>query len=256
MNNLGGTYDTIDIEYVLAGCKSDLNLRDSTIEDLYLKDTINLGIKELRNMGTQIPAQGQLPIDQLNFNTKLPSGFIQLLYGYPIVYTDASGFAVNGLNNQTITQMIVDADGDLIGTNTIPFMSGSPFCYGPAYESNTFYKNSPYGTNFTLAGTMRIENGYMWFSTNINAAYVKFMYLSTNIDSNNDLVIPAYCEKGLRAFGNHRYLRRPDNVQKYGNLWQAYYNEWVDEKQGCKAISNRTDGLQMGFINYMWKSLI
>jgi len=49
MNQLQGTFEYIDQDYVLAGIKSQLGIRESTAEDMVLLDNINQIVKELRN---------------------------------------------------------------------------------------------------------------------------------------------------------------------------------------------------------------
>jgi len=253
MNNNIGTYDYITLEYILAGCKQDLGIRDSTIDDLTIKDSINLGLQELElTTGSNTKFIAQLPIDSVTKSCKLPQGFKGFTQRCPIVYCDAEGNAVNGTSNQTVTSIVVDGSGNSLGSTTVDFANNWGNGYGPVFSNNTFFKNSPYGSAFNLNGSMEIVNGTMWFSTNVVAEFVKFSFWGVNIDiTTGNIRIPFYCERALRAFACYRYLRTLEKP-----IFQDYYREWCNAKEECRGIANRMDSMQQAFVNGIWKSLI
>lgn len=252
MNNSGGLYEYITEDYVLAGAKQDLGLTDSTIYDLYLKDAINLGLKELRNLGTQTPAVTQLHID--NHRCKLPKGFIRFTKINPLVYVDVEGRAINGTSTQDITVIATTAQGSDLGSTSIP--SSSPvFRYSaPAFINNAFFKDSPYDQSFAIGGSVNIVNGWLYFSSDVTARYVKIAYMSSAVDDNGDLLIPSYTERALRAFACMRFCRT--NFEKYSSVFPSYEMEWKRAKADCKGYAALPSSLDYSAINGIMKSLV
>jgi hypothetical protein len=252
MNNSSGLYTYITEDYVVAGAKQALGLTDSTIYDLYLKDAVNLGLKELRNLGTQTPAVTQLQIE--NHRCSLPRGFIRFTKTNPIVYVDVEGRAINGTTSQDITVIAITAEGSDLGSTSIP--SSSPvFRYSaPAFINNTFFKDSPYDQSFAVGGSVNIVNGYLYFSSDVTARFVTIAYMSSAVDDNGDLLIPSYTERALIAFACMRFCRT--NFEKYSPVFPSYEIEWKRGKADCRGYAALPSSLEYSAINGIMKSLI
>lgn len=247
-----GTFSYINGEYILAGVKQDLGIKDSTIYDLDILDFINLGYNGMElQTGQNIKAIAQLPIDPVTKSCKLPQGFKEFEQRMPIVYADVNGMAVNGVMNQTATSTVVNSSGNNLGSTTVPFANNYGNFYGPVYNNSAFFKDSPYGVGFSLSGTMEIVNGVMYFSSNVNAQFVKFSYWGNNINlATGEIYIPWYCERALRYFACYKY-RYANNMP-----YEWDYNQWCKGKQNCKAIAKRVGTDVQSYYNATFKSLV
>jgi len=252
MNNKAGLYEFITDDYIVAGCKMDLGLTDTTSYDLFLKDAINLGTKELRNLGVQTMAVAQLPIE--NFRAKLPAGFIRFVKRNPIVYVNAEGRAIDGVRGEGTTVVAVTASGTDLGSDTIVIQNPVYRFSAPSFINNAFPYDSPYDNNYVLGGTVNIIDGWLVFSTNVIADYIKIGYMSALMDENGNLKIPAYCERALRAFGNTRFCMT--NFERYGAILPRWEYEWKRGKADCKGYANMPNSDEYECVNRTMLSLL
>jgi len=227
MDNKLGTYEQVTIDYVVSGCKMRLGIKDSSEDDLFLADSVNRGLKRLRNLGMFIPAVTTVQIND-NHTAKLPLGFIRFNQPYPIVF--------------------VDAEGQLIQNGWYQV---------PRYINNTFYTDSPISATqqYTTGGTVNQVNGYLFFSSDITARFAKIEFLTSNVDDNGELVVPAIAEDTLGAFGCREYgLAFPDKVSQTSlRIWDK---EWKAGKKMLKGIFNGSQGIDQPYITYKMKSLV
>lgn len=246
-----GLYDFVSTDFIVAGAKMRLNIRDHTLDDIYLKDLVIEALKELRNLGTQVQAITQLEIDA-DFKAKLPDGFLGFVKNWPIVYVNAEGLCVNG-TGQVSTETITDGSGNVLLTQTLPSLAAWTGMCGPVFTNNAFFKNSPYGQGFSLYGTAQVEKGYLWFSSNVTAQFVKISYNSVNIDENTGkLLIPGYCARALTAYACWKW-----SVTNEKPLWiQIWGPEWRAGKAQSRAIPAMPDSFQYELINRVMHTLI
>ncbi len=210
-NSLYGTYEYITSDYVVSGVKMRLGIKNSTEDDLYLKDLCNMGIKELRNLYTLVPAIATLPI--VDGKAKLPEGFVKFNKGnYPIVYVNQSGKV--DMDNQRWASPL---------NNNNPFFTDSPFV------DSGFY---PY------SGLCNVENGYLFFEGNLESQFVKIAYLSTNLDENGEVKIPAIAERTLTAYICWNYCR---TIRERPDIIAGYEYEFKKGKQWLKGLSAMPD---------------
>ena len=234
MNNNMGTYDFIGLDYIVSGAKMKLGIRDYTIDDIFLKDIANRGVKRMRIFGTMVHAIAQLEI--IGLKAKVPKGFIRTVSKEPIVFVDATGNIVSGND-----------------PNTIIYATGNVASFGyPIPANDGFFKNNP--NSFSYQGNVQIENGYICFGSDITAQYFKLAYLSANIDPSGQILIPSFCEDTLMAFICWEYTR--SNVDKYGNMYQSYEVEWKNGKAYCRGLANLPSSLNYSLANYIMLSLI
>jgi hypothetical protein len=253
MNEKSGLYSYVTYDYLVAGVKSDLGITDTDIHDLRIKDDINLGVKELKNMGTLIYNVTQLPID--NFRAKLPDGFVRFVKANPIVYVDEAGNAVYGTNEAGITVTNTNSDGGgSLGSYTTANPNFYPRLTAPVFINNAFFKDSPYGSGYTMIGTVNLVDGWLYFSSDVTAEYIKIAYLGANVNSDGDLQIPAYTERALRAFACFRWCRTHFNT--HGAVLPSYEIEWKKAKAECRGWANMPDSLQYERINWSMLSLV
>lgn len=200
-----------------------LAIRDTTEHDLFIADLINACVKRVRNLGTMTPAIAQLQI--VNGKAKLPLGFIRFNHKFPIVYVNANGSLVN--RGPTV----------------------------PLYINNAFYTNLDNGSPWICGGTLTLVGGYLFFSNEITATHVKIAYLSTALDNDGNLLIPAIAEDAITAFVCWNFTRT------YGKEYDAYTKasyekEWKQGKQALKGIFNGNQGYDLPLIWHTMNSII
>jgi hypothetical protein len=259
-NQLQGTYEYIDIPYVLAGIKMQLGLRESTSEDIYLMDSINQILKELRNFGTLSYLVTQLEIDHEGATPKaqLPIGFIRFTKRGSIVFTDAEGNAVPAIISDVQTSVVVDGAGGDLGTMVYSFPYTSIPYSQPVFLNNAFFENSPYQSG-TLGGvSMNIVDGWIYFSSNLTADFVKIAYLGSNMEDGK-IKIPTYAELALRygvceMFSATQFAITGE--QKYRVMQQDYQVKYARHKAKAKVIAVMPDAKEYEFINYTFNTLV
>lgn len=263
MNNKQGTYEYIDIDYVLAGCKSQLGLRQTTIYDSYLKDAINQILKELRSFATQSYFVSQIEVDHTGVTpkAKLPDNFIRFTKTLPIVYVNAEGKAISGVNDGTVDLIVTDGEGSVLSEQTLPSMINPLTFSSPVFVNNAFFANTPYGNgSVALSGTVNVVDGWLYFSENVIAEFVKIAYLGTNIsEETGDILIPAYAELALRYGASEMWCNTEFSVtgdNRYLALARDYYRKYAMQKAKAKVIPLMPDSLEYQFINGVMKTLI
>lgn len=214
MNQDIGTFDDITLDYILEGLKMRFGLRDSTTQDLFLKDLINQGIHRIKSPNMFVQANKIIEIDT-NFMAKLPCGFIRFEKYNPIRFVGADG------------------------------MSDPNSWFGPQYINNAFFKNDPDTppASLFLGGTVNIVNGYLQFSSDVTATQCKIAYLSSNYDDQGNLVIRNDMEPALIEFVSYQYKR--ENEQKYSvTVWKDHQLEYKKLKKALKGVNNLPDSLE------------
>lgn len=259
MNNQVGTFEYVTDDYVLAGAKRRLGLRDTTLEDAFLKDLINecVGIK-LKGAGTRLQIVTQLQIERVGDVTpraKLPAGFIRFTKKYPIIYTDAAGMAINGTTSSNSEVTYVNSSGDMEGNQVYSTGSllGNNYS-GPVFTNNTFYENSPFGDGFNWFGTVNVIDGYLYFSKNVIADFVKIAYWGLNVDNKGSLMIPAGASIACEAYACWNWCLT--NFTTHGQVaptWERLYRE---NRKQARAAYNLADSLEYGVINLKMNSLV
>ena len=258
MNNEVGTFDYITEDYILAGAKRKLGLRDTTIEDSYLKDLINECVgTQLRNAATRVQIVTQLQIERTGGTTpraKLPSGFVRLTKKFPIVYVNAEGMAVNGTTNGVIETEYVTADGSQLGSQVLPSQNLLRSYASPTFINTGFFENSPYNSNNIFGGAASIQDGYIYFSTNVTAEFVKVAYLGVKQDDNGYLMIPSLCGPAIEAYACWNWCLT--NFTTHATVAPVYERIWNAQKRKAKANFNLPDSLEYSAINLTMASLI
>lgn len=258
MNNDVGLYDAVTSEYVLAGAKRRLGLRDTTIEDSYLKDLINecVGIK-LKGAGTRQQIITTLRIERVGGITpraKLPSGFIRFTKEIPVVYCDAQGNSIMGIRNSESTVTFVTDNGSQLGSETYPSGGAYGNYYAPMVTGNSFYKDSPFSNNILYSGAVNIVDGYLYFSENVDADYVKIVYWGVKADDKGKLIIPAQAVIAVEAYACFNWCQT--NFTTHGSMIDRYERMFRINKKQAKAAYNLADSLEYNVINRIQNSLI
>ncbi len=189
MNQNLGLYSTITSDYIVAGVKSQLNLREDSSWDLKFADDVNLGLQQLRNCFSFIPATTVLPI--LQHKVELPDGFIRL-------YTSNPTYS---------SYTFVNSDGSPVTTVDVSGVIITP------------------GTNFDP----QVIDGWMLFPTWITAQWVRIFFLSANLDANGDIKIPAIAEIALRSFVCQYYYEAQQNFNAAAVYERRFgrYKAWL-----------------------------
>lgn len=220
MNNLYATFDTIDPSYILAGCKQRLGIKNSTDDDLYLLDLINEGAKEIRSPLSFVPAIATLQI--VNGKAKLPVGFVRFAKGaYPIRFVGANG----QINNTNLPS-------------------------APIFLNNEFYTDNPFQDFANLqpfGGVVNMVEGYLYFEGNEDATYCKIAYLSTRLDVQGNVLIPAVAERVVTAYACWKYNL---TIKDY-NAAMMFAEEYKRGKSGLKGKFNLTESYEMPYLTYL-----
>ena len=262
MNQLSkqGLYDTISTDFILAGVKMRLGLKDSTSEDIYLIDIINRGIKRLRNLGTMIPAIATVPI--YDYKAELPDGFIKFTKSFPIRLFNPEDL-VQDSTLFSYTQSTEEGRAEVNTTVDVAMQhvfSNNSRGNIPIFLNGAFYDGLG---NLALEGidistpyiTVNIANGYMYFSSNCDFSYAKISFLSNNMDEEGYLLAPAYCEEALTEFALWTY--KTDNADRYpAYIIQQHGELWKSGKAHCKAIAAMPNSEDTQFIARKVNSLI
>jgi hypothetical protein len=262
MNQKAGMYEYIDMDYLLAGTKMKLGLRDTSSEDMFLRDALNFClIHKLKNFGTQTYIITQLPIEKDgNPRVKLPNGFIRLVKENPIVYVNAEGKSIYAAGNETFTNTYVWANGELIGS----VVTDSPIRYGagqvgPSITGNTFYKDSPFNDNLLINGSATVMDGYIYFSSNVKADYAKIAYLGAYFGTDGKVVIPSYCEQAMVNWAAKEWCTQQFAITgepKFANLMNIFAKDYRQGKAIAKTTPLMPDSLEYEMINRMMNSLV
>jgi len=265
MNNLSkeGIYDTVDQDFILAGVKMRLGMRDTTVDDMYLIDIINRGIKRLRNLGTMIPFETKIPIQ--DFRAPLPSNFIRFTKTYPIRLffpvdlLDGNGAFLTNSSTETVIQNIGNQSNASLGVATQQTFNGNTSGTIPVFLNGAFYdclggiaiqgvdEAKPYIT-------VNVVNNVMYFSTNCAFTYAYISYLGNLVDESGSLLVPAYAEEALTEFVLYQY--KMDNADKYpAYVIQMHENNWKRGKAHVKAIAAMPSSIDYQFINHKVNAL-
>lgn len=263
MEQNAGMYDYIEMPYLLAGVRMKLGLRETTSEDMFLTDAINFCLtQKLKNFGVQTFCITQLQLED-NGGTprvKLPKGFIRFVKENPIIYVDASGKAVVGVNSGTVTNTYTTDSGEYLGSVTV--QTGNRInanLYAPTFTNDTFYKDSPFNENLLLGGSVSVQNGYLYFSSNVVAEFIKIAYLGVNFGENGKMLIPAYCEEALVNYAAREWCTQQIAITgdgKFMNLYNIFNKNYIIGKNKAKVTPLMPDALEYSFINRIMASLV
>lgn len=211
-----GTYDTISEDELLASCRMELRLNNTTSEDAYILQQINMSLRSLKNAFTLVPAIADLPITNTGgtIAAKTPAGFIRLDGQYPIrIY--------NSSNPPTL--------GD---TTTSPVMITPN---APTLTPDGFFKGA-YNTGFTA----KVVNGYIYFGGGVSDDMCQISYISTNVDAEGNLSIPVDAERAIVCFVASRYYRSVRDVRNS----ISYDMEWARCREYLVGKFNQSDSLE------------
>ncbi len=262
MNQKGGLYEYIDLEYCKAGAKSKLGLKDTTSEDMFLLDSMNYClVQKLRNFGNNHYIVTQIDIDHEGATpkAKLPNGFIRFAKKNPIVYTTADGHVTTGTADGMVELSVSTDDGSNLGTLTLPSMLGYTNYCSPVFVNNAFFENSPFGGNNALGGTVNQVDGYLFFSDNVIAEFVKIAYYGTYYGDNGKVVIPAYFEGALVNYACHDWCNTQFLITgegKYKAMATDFERKYITDKAIAKVRPLMPDSVEYEFINYTFNTLV
>lgn len=259
MNNLSkeGLYDTVDQDFLLSGVKMRLGMRDTTADDMYLIDLINRGIKRLRNLGTMIPFEAKVPIQ--DYRAPLPSNFIRFTKTFPIrlFYPEDlignNGAFVTNSSTETVIQNVGNQTNASLGVATQQTFGGNVNGTIPVFLNGAFYDGlgglAIQGVDTALPYiTVNVVNGVMYFSTNCNFTYAYISYLGNLVDESGSLLVPSYAEEALTEFVLYQY--KLDNADRYpAYVIQMHENNWKRGKAHVKAIAAMPSSVDYQFIN-------
>jgi hypothetical protein len=265
MDNLSkeGIYDTVDQNFILSGVKMRLGMRDTTVDDMYLTDIINRGVKRLRNLGTMIPFEAKVPIQ--DFRAPLPSNFIRFTKTFPIrLFFPVDLLGNNGLfltnsSTETVIQNIGNQTNASLGVATQTTFNGNISGTIPVFLNGAFYDGlggiAIQGVDEALPYiTVNVVNSVMYFSTNCNFTYAYISYLGNLVDESGSLLVPAYAEEALTEFVLYQY--KTDNADKYpAYVIQMHENNWKRGKMHVKAIAAMPSSVDYQFINHKINAL-
>lgn len=196
-----GRYETISIEEIVAGCKMQLRIVDSSFDD-FLSMYVHEGIRNLNCLS--LFEKRQCTLDIIDLKSLLPIGFQQLL----------------GLRYSRTTA------GDSIFQNML-------------YVDKR-YISTVSATTSNYENTFQISKGYIHYNDNVNATEATLAYLGLNTDEFDNLIVYADYERALRAYACYNYaLAFPEDFKE--NTTQRYLNTWKAQKMYIKGSDVQND---------------
>ena len=217
-----GSYNVVTVRYILSGIKMRLGLRDTSTDDLLLKDLIVEGIKRMRLPNLFIRAIAFLPIE--NKRAELPEDFVRFDKQFPIRFVDDNG--------QQTTQ------------------NGAPI-----YIDNTFFTSDPNANKDVFFPSTVTHNGqYLYFSSDVDATRCEISYLSVNYDCNGDLVITQDMESPLISYVMWQYgLMNPDKMPQW--VCANWERQYKINRKAVKGLEKLPDGLELSLVNFRMNTL-
>lgn len=214
-----GTYDIVPLSSVLSAVRMRLFMRDTTQDDMLLKDLIIGVLKRMRSPNMFIRASAYLDI--INNESVLPAGFIKLEHFNPIRFVGQDG----------------KTDGHW---------------RGPQFINDTFFKCDPDSRcTFGLQGTVVEDNNVLFFSEDIGATRCKISYRSTNFDCDGELVIRADMEEPLICGTLWLY----NLLIKDFTSAREWEKQFKQNKRAIKGIQNLPSALERKLSFYIMNSL-
>lgn len=221
-----GTYDTVSLDTILAGVRMRLGMRDTTSDDMLLKDLIVEMVKRMGSPQMFVRAQAYLDIDGPSRSAKLPPGFKRFEHYNPIRF--------------------VGDDGKVDPHNF----------FGPQYINNTFFRNDPgIECAYSCIGTVTESNGFLFFSNDITADRCYISFLSANYDSQGNIVIRQDMESPLMDGVMWQYgLIYPDRVPMA--VTQTREMSYKQNKKAIKGSQNLPSSLESKLNQWIMNSMI
>lgn len=218
-----GSFETTTLDSILAGAKMRLRLRDTTSEDLLLKDLIVEGLKKSRVPSLFIRKEEYIEID--NLVAQLPCDFVKFDKINPI--------------------RLIDNDNQ--GTWIIPqFTDNTFFSYDNDLESYNSY---------IRFGTVTQNGKYLYFSSDIESRRVLISYLGTNVDQDGEIVIPELMDSVLVAYACWKYgMIYPERMPS--DIRSAWEMEYKLNKKAVKGIQNLPSSLETKLNTWRMNSIL
>lgn len=218
-----GSFETTTLDSILAGAKMRLRLRDTTSEDLLLKDLIVEGLKKSRVPSLFIRKEEYIEID--NLVAQLPCDFVKFDKINPI--------------------RLIDNDNQ--GTWIIPqFTDNTFFSYDNDLESYNSY---------IRFGTVTQNGKYLYFSSDIESRRALISYLGTNIDQDGEIVIPELMDSVLVAYACWKYgMIYPERMPS--DIRSAWEMEYKLNKKAVKGIQNLPSSLETKLNTWRMNSIL
>jgi hypothetical protein len=210
------TYEYTSIPKIIARAKVRLKITASNTADvdLFLKDCVIEAAKQMSTAEDFIEKTTTLPI--VDYRAELPCDFFTFDRGnignQPIVFT-RNGTAVITASTPSVWNIIE---------------TGQPFV-----------TNSPYNENSNITfPVINIQDGYIYFSTNVEESECTISYLAVNLDENGDVKIP---ENNARAIMNYAMSEYCLANGMPVNMWQEYRRIWTNGKMEQRGRSKLLD---------------
>lgn len=218
-----GSFETTTLDSILAGAKMRLRLRDTTSEDLLLKDLIVEGLKKSRVPSLFIRKEEYIEID--NLVAQLPCDFVKFDKINPI--------------------RLIDNDNQ--GTWIIPqFTDNTFFSYDNDLESYNSY---------IRFGTVTQNGKYLYFSSDIESRRALISYLGTNVDQDGEIVIPELMDSVLVAYACWKYgMIYPERMPS--DIRSAWEMEYKLNKKAVKGIQNLPSSLETKLNTWRMNSIL
>ncbi len=211
------TYEYTTLDKIVARAKIRLGIENINTQDLFLRDC---AIEAAKEMSTQQDfLQKTAVLEICDFKAQLPCDFVRFNRGNtanpPLVFT------VNG-----------------VVRNDSPFYAN----FSAVWTDGPFLTALPYPTP-TGCGVpvINLQDGWIFFSNNIDAHECTISYLAINLDEAGKLQIPANNERPIFNFVMYQYAQRNGEPQ---SVYQDYNRLWTQGKLEKRGLSNLLDTFQ------------
>lgn len=201
------TFEYVTIDRILAECKIELDLQGTT-DDIRITRWIIEAVNEMQTLLDYVEKTAVLQIN--NAQAVLPCDFVRFDRPHPILFTQDGVTTDNSfLDNYSLT-----------------------------YNGAAFLTNSPFGQ---FLSTAEVQDGRIYFSTNITSTQCTISYLSISTEEDGSLKIPIINKRPIIAYVGYKYLRA---TAGRGDLMLDYKNEWTYGKLDRRGKSVIPDSLQ------------
>jgi hypothetical protein len=213
MTDEEGIFETISIDEVIAACKIELNLFDTTLQDGYIENAIYIAMGKMRNFFTHTQMIAQIPIDLTTLSAPIPLGFAQTNGEQPIRTFSELPTVIppnNTVNNYGNFPSVPNRSGFFKGTLNISYSA-------------------------------QIDNGYIWFGSDTTDTYCQLAYRGINLDANGDMAIPSTALMMLQNYACATYSRSRGDK----SLYPSYINDFYNERRRLRGVYNKSTNEQI-----------
>ncbi len=220
-------YEYTNSDKILGQAKTELGIT-STEHDFYLRESMLEAAREIPSF--DMTEQKVETIEICDHKAKLPCGFIRFNEPNCIrVYDEFGGcYYPRTINNVMFQHQ---------RSNTVQTMSNG--------ESTTV-------DSWNWCNGIQLNNGYIYFSNDINATEAHVYFLSVLLDENDRPKMPLSHGRVIKAYMKYQW------TDTFGDASKAarYYSKWANGKKALKGQANMPNINEKEELFLIWNTLL